>query len=133
VRLTGGEYDILFSTEEHFRLAGAAAFRCAMERAGSRLLEPWCEVEVDVPADEVGPTLSALTNRRGRILGLEMHGRGVATVRASVPHRELRTFAPRLMALTAGRGRFVRRGTHYEALPASLAAEAIRSSPFRTG
>ncbi len=130
VCLTGGEYDILFSTEDHFRLAGQAGFRAALERAGTRILEPWTEVEITIPADDVGPLLGALQNIRARIQGMEVRSGGVTCVRSSVPERELRAFAPRLMAISAGRGRFVRGASHYEDLPSDLTKEAIHASPF---
>jgi elongation factor G len=130
VRCTGGEYDILQSTEEHFRLAGERGVKLALEKAGTKLLEPWWSVDVRVPAGEVGVILAEIGARRGRITGLEVDGRE-ATVYADCPFRELRTFGPRLQALTAGRGRYLARPSHYDALPANLVREAIASSPFR--
>lgn len=129
VHLTRGDYDILFSTEDHLREAGALALRAALEQVGTRILEPWCEVEVRAPADEVGGVLNALSGIRGRIQGMDVEG-DLARIAATVPYRELRTFAPRLQALTSGRGRFDQRRSHFEAVPASLVDEAIQSSPF---
>jgi len=132
VRLRGGEYDILQSTDDHFVAAGRNALRNALSRSGTRLLEPWWTLQAWIPAECVGDLLADVSSHRGRILGVES-GAGVAGshVRALCPHRELRTFAGRLQRLTGGRGTFSTAPSHYEALPAHLVPEAIADSPFR--
>lgn len=132
VRVLGGDYDILVSDDEHFRVAGERAARAALDKAGTRLLEPWSAVDVHVPFGEVGAVLAELGARRARITGLEVHGAD-ASVRADCPVRELRTFGPRLQAITGGRGTFVSRPARHEPLPASLVKEAVAASPQRNG
>ena len=130
LHLTGGDYDILQSTDDHFRLAGEKAVRTALERSGTRLLEPWWEVEVSSPQGSLGDLISDISAHRGRILGMEVEG-GLARLTAHSPYRELRTFAARLQTLTGGRGRFHTRMSHYEVLPDNLLREAIEASPHR--
>lgn len=120
--LTGGDYDILQSTEEHLRIAGERAARAALESAGTDLLEPWSEVVVRVPQAALGELISDIASNRGRIVGMEVEG-DEAQVVASCPHRELRTFAPRLEGITGGRGRFSLRELHYERVPPQLIDE----------
>jgi elongation factor G len=153
VRLVGGDFDILESTEDHFRLAGELAVRRALDgappashpptplpapqrkpvsaapearptdawnTARTRLLEPWVEVVVWAGPSQSGEVFSELASRRSRIVGLEVAGEDAA-IHASVPYRELRTFAPRLQAITGGRGRFVSGEWHWEPLPANIA------------
>ena len=129
VACSGGAYDMLVSTDDHMALASERAVRTALDRTGTRLLEPWWRVEVRVPADEVGPILAEIAVRRGRVHGLEVDGRE-ASVFADCPYRELRGLGPRLQALTAGRGRFTGYPSHYDALPTALVREAIAASPF---
>lgn len=130
VRLVGGGYDILQSTEDHFRIAGELAARRALEEAGTRLLEPWWQVDVYAPSDDIGSVISEVAQRRGRVVGLEVLG-GETRLCAQVPYRELRTFGPRLESVSAGRGRFFGEPSHYELAPDHLVDEAIRASPFR--
>jgi elongation factor G len=132
VRCTDGDYDILQTTDDHVRAAAEKAVRAALEKAGTRLLEPWWSVHVVVPSDDVGQVLADLGARRARIQGLEVDGRQ-ASVFADCPYRELRAFGPRLQALTAGRGRFTAHASHYDVLPAHLVKEAVAASPFRMG
>ncbi|MEZ4241789.1 MAG: hypothetical protein R3F59_37705 [Myxococcota bacterium] len=95
LRLTGGAYDILQSTDDHFRLAGERAARTALQRAGTRVLEPWVDIEVQAPQQALGDLISDISAHRGRILGMEVDGPWAKLV-ASCPYRELRTFASRL-------------------------------------
>ncbi|MBW1876906.1 MAG: hypothetical protein JRI25_02440 [Deltaproteobacteria bacterium] len=130
VRCVGGEYDMLSSEGEHFRRAGARALRAALKKSGTDLLEPWCSVRVEAAADEVGPVLSEIGSCRGRILDMEV-GRRTVRIDSQLPYRELRTFSPRLQAVTGGRGRFTTTHSHYEKLPREFVREAITESPYR--
>jgi len=129
VKLIGGEYDILQSTDDHFRRAGEKGVRSALERAGTRLLEPWWSVSITVPAANLGDLINDLGAHRGRVVGMEVDATE-ATVQAHSPYRELRTFAARLSALTHGQGHFRAEPDHYEPLPEELVGEAIAQSPF---
>jgi elongation factor G len=131
VRCAGGELDVLESTDEHFRGAGERAIRAALERVGTRLLEPWHRVEVRIPADAVGVVLSELSARRGRIQGLEVNGAS-ARISCECPIRELRTFGQRLHALTGGRGDFSSRPSVYDVLPQNLVKDAMAASPAKS-
>jgi len=122
-----GQYDMLCSTEDHFQKAAANAMRNALQATGTRLLEPWQQVEVHAPAHEVGAVLQDLTSHRGRILDVRVDGEAI--VQAVCPERETRTLAARLGALTGGRGWFSADHSHYDVLPEPLVAEALRSSP----
>ncbi|MCB9678564.1 MAG: 50S ribosome-binding GTPase [Alphaproteobacteria bacterium] len=130
VRLTGGEYDILQSTEDHFRIAGEIATRSALEQAGTHILEPWWQVDVYARGNEVGHVIAEISSRRGRIVGLEVLG-AETRVCAHMPYRDLRTFGPRLQGATSGRGRFYGEFSHYEPAPDHILTEAIADSPFR--
>jgi elongation factor G len=135
IRLRGGEYDILQSTDEHFVAAGRIALQEALARSGTRLLEPWWTVAALIPEECVGDVLADLSSHRGRILGVEPTESCMTTgvsIRALCPHRELRTFAARLQGLTGGRGRFSTEVSHYEPLPRHLLKEAIAASPYRS-
>lgn len=137
ITITDGEYDVFASTDDHFVLAGERAIKAALEQASTRLLEPWWRIEVRSPGAEVGTVLAEIRTRRGRVVGLEMaESNGdiapPARIFADCPYRELRSFAPRLLSLTAGRGRFSGRPHDYEPVPPNLVKEAVYASPYRT-
>lgn len=129
VRIEDGEYDMFVTTDEHVAQAAELATRDALARVGSVLIEPWWRIEVRVPADMIGALYAEIGSRRGRVGGLEVDGAD-ATVSADCPYRELRTFGPRLLAITAGRGRFIGRLVRYDVLPAAFVHDAVSSSPF---
>lgn len=130
IRLTGGEYDALESTEDHFETAGEIAVKTALRTAGTELLEPWSEVVVHVPPDQVGDVLSDLGAHRAQVQDVQV-GQQEASIVAHCPDREVRTLSARLETLTRGAGWFVARPSHYDRLPAHLVSEAVRSSPYR--
>lgn len=124
--LQNGDYDMLVSTDEHLRAAGERAAAAALERAGTRVLEPWRQVDVRAPSPTLGDLIADLTAHRGRILGLQMDDQDVV-LSAEAPYRELRTYGARLRGLTSGRGWFELSATHYEPAPEWLVPEANAS------
>ncbi|MGH8882082.1 MAG: EF-Tu/IF-2/RF-3 family GTPase, partial [Stackebrandtia sp.] len=59
------------SSDAAFQSAGALALRDAASHAELHLLEPIHEVEITVPDGYVGPVMSDLSSRRGRVLGTD--------------------------------------------------------------
>ncbi|MYS37049.1 elongation factor G [Streptomyces sp. KhCrAH-43] len=109
------------SSDAAFRTAGALALREAAADAHVRFLEPVAEVRVLVPDDCVGPVMSDLSGRRGRVTGTEQSGTGRTLVRADVPEPEIGRYAVGLRSLTHGTGRFDRACARHEPMPAQLA------------
>ncbi|GAA5074454.1 hypothetical protein GCM10023319_08780 [Nocardia iowensis] len=75
-----------------------------------------------VSDDYVGPVLSDLSGRRGRVLGTEPHGSGRTRIHAEVPELELSRYAIDLRSLSHGTGDFTRSYTRHEPMPGQLAA-----------
>ncbi|TFV85823.1 elongation factor G-like protein EF-G2 [Blastococcus sp. CT_GayMR16] len=127
VRLTlvDGKSHSVDSSDAAFQAAGALALRELAAAAGTRVLEPWCEVQVVVPAEFVGAVMSDLSGRRARVTGSEADpSRDRTTVRAEVPEIELLTYPGVLRSVTHGTGSFSRSPLGYEAAPASVAVPA---------
>jgi elongation factor G len=123
VTLVDGKSHSVDSSDAAFQAAGALALRELAAAAGTRVLEPWCEVSVDVPAEYVGAVMSDLSARRARVTGTEAVGER-ATVRAEVPEVELLGYPGVLRSVTHGTGSFDRRPLGYEPAPASVAVPA---------
>jgi elongation factor G len=113
VTLTGGKAHSVDSSDMAFQSAGALALREAAESAGTVTLEPYDEVQVRVPEDLVGPVLSDLAARHGRVLGQDSDD-GYAVLRAHVPARELIRYPIDLRSATHGTGSFTRTFAGYE-------------------
>lgn len=109
------------SSDAAFQTAGALALREAAAEAHVQFLEPVAEVGVLVPDAYVGPVMSDLSGRRGRVTGTEQSGSGRTLVRADVPELEIGRYAVDLRALTHGTGRFDRSYARHEPMPPQLA------------
>jgi elongation factor G len=126
VTLVDGKAHSVDSSDAAFQAAGALAVRELVAAAGTRVLEPWCEVDVIVPAEYVGAVMSDLSARRARVTGSEAASdRDRTTVRAEVPEVELLTYPGVLRSVTHGTGSFERRALGYEPAPASVAAVPV--------
>src|SRR3954447_11278650 len=122
VTLVDGKAHSVDSSDAAFQAAGALALRELAAAAGTRVLEPWCDIEVVVPGEYVGAVMSDLSGRRARGTGSEADpGRDRTTVRAEVPEAELLTYPGVLRSVTHGTGSFSRRPLGYEPAPSSVA------------
>ncbi len=123
VTLVDGKAHSVDSSDAAFQSAGALAVRELAAAAGTRVLEPWCEVEVVVPGEHVGAVMSDLSARRARVTGTDADPlRDRTTVRAEVPEIELLGYAGALRSVSHGTGSFGRRPLGHEPAPASLVA-----------
>lgn len=120
VTLRDGKAHSVDSSDAAFQTAGALALREAASETGIQLLEPVAEISVLVPDDCVGPVMSDLSGRRGRVVGTEQSGAGRTLVRAEVPELEIGRYAVDLRSLSHGTGRFDRAYARHEAMPAHL-------------
>ncbi|MEV0375768.1 elongation factor G-like protein EF-G2 [Streptomyces sp. NPDC050636] len=123
VTLLDGKAHSVDSSDAAFQMAGALALREAAAGARIDLLEPVAEVSVLVPDDFVGPVMSDLSGRRGRVVGTEQSGAGRTLVRAEVPEIEIGRYAVDLRSLSHGTGRFQRVYVRHEPMPPQLAAK----------
>jgi elongation factor G len=125
VTLVDGKSHSVDSSDAAFQAAGALALRELAAAAGTRVLEPWCEVDVMVPGEYVGAVMSDLSARRARVTGSEADPvRDRTTVRAEVPEVELLSYPGVLRSVSHGTGSFSRRPLGFEPAPASVAVPA---------
>ena len=122
VTLVDGKSHSVDSSDAAFQAAGALAVRELAAAAGTRVLEPWCVIEVVVPGEYVGAVMSDLSARRARVTGSEADpDRDRTTVRAEIPEVELLSYPGVLRSVTHGTGSFSRQQLGYEPAPASVA------------
>jgi elongation factor G len=114
------------SSEICFKIAGAGAFKKAMEAASPVLLEPIVKLKVIVPDNYTGDIMSDLNNKRGRVQGMLPEG-GYNTIEAEVPLSEVQRYAIDLKSITQGRGRYTFTFSHLEEVPA-FAAQKIAAA-----
>jgi elongation factor G len=124
VRLVDGKHHDVDSSEMAFKIAGAMAFKEAMEAADPVLLEPIVRLVVSCPEDVVGDVIGDLNSRRGHPLGMEPKG-SVTEVRAEVPMAEVLDYAPDLRSISGGRADFEVDFDRYEEVPVHLAEKVV--------
>ncbi|MGW4236654.1 elongation factor G-like protein EF-G2 [Streptomyces sp. NPDC004749] len=121
VTLLDGKAHSVDSSDAAFQTAGALALREAAGEGAIQLLEPVADVAVLVPDAYVGPVMSDLSGRRGRVVGTEQAGPGRTLIRAEVPELELGRYTVDLRSVTHGAGRFDRSYARHEPMPTAVA------------
>ncbi|MCX3062557.1 elongation factor G-like protein EF-G2 [Streptomyces beihaiensis] len=125
VTLLDGKAHSVDSSDAAFQTAGALALREAAADARIHLLEPVAEVRVLVGDAYVGPVMSDLSGRRGRVVGTEQAPGGRTLIHADVPEIEIGRYAVDLRSLSHGTATFSRHYARHEPMPAQL-SERIR-------
>lgn len=123
VRLVGGKAHSVDSSDAAFQAAGALALREAAAASRILLLEPVSAVTISVPENFVGPVMTDLSSRRGRMTGTSSAG-DLTEINAEIPDAELLRYAIELRALTAGTGDFRRSYLRHEPVPTKTAVHA---------
>ncbi|WP_040198065.1 elongation factor G [Candidatus Soleaferrea massiliensis] len=126
VELYDGSYHEVDSSEMAFKIAGSMAFKEALRKADSVILEPIMRVDVTVPEEYMGDVMGDLNSRRGQIQGMEAIN-GAQQITAFVPLSEMFGYATDMRSKTQGRGQYVMQPSHYIEVPKSI-AEKIMSA-----
>jgi elongation factor G len=119
-----GSYHDVDSSEMSFKLATRLSFKKGILDAAPVLLEPIMNVEVTVPDQYMGDVMGDFNSRRGRIMGMEAHGR-LQVVKAQAPLAEMFRYAIILRSMTSGQGNFSMEYSHYEEVPGDIAKKVI--------
>ena len=119
-----GSYHDVDSSEMSFKLATRLSFKKGIMDANPVLLEPVMDVEVTVPERFMGDVMGDFNSRRGRIMGMEGHGK-LQVVKAQCPLAEMFRYAIILRSMTSGEGSFSMEYSHYEEVPAEIAKKVI--------
>ena len=120
--LYDGAYHDVDSSAIAFEIAGRGAMREAANKAGIKLLEPIMKVEVVTPDEYLGDVIGDLNSRRGQIQGTDTRGNAQA-VEANVPLANMFGYVNELRSFTQGRAQYSMQFSHYDEVPANVAAE----------
>jgi len=116
VALIDGKYHDVDSSALTFEIAARVAFREALQKARSVLLEPIMKVEVMTPEDCIGPVTGDLNLRRGQIQGQDMRG-NATVINAMVPLMNMFGYVNDLRSMSQGRAVFTMQFDHYAPAP----------------
>lgn len=127
VAITFGSFHEVDSSELAFKMAGIFAMKEAVRKANGIILEPIMKVEVTTPDEYQGDILGDLNRRRGKIAAIE--NKSEATIlRADVPLAEMFGYATAVRSLSKGRAAYSMEPSHFEPVPASIAATILESA-----
>jgi len=125
-----GSYHSVDSSEQAFKVAGSMAFRSVAKQARPILLEPIITVSVRTPEEYMGEVMADLSQRRGRVLGMDADGHW-QEVKAHVPLAELYKYSTSLRSLTHGKGVHTREFSGYEPVPADVTEKVVAEAETR--
>jgi elongation factor G len=130
VTLVDGQTHSVDSSEMAFRTVGRLIVEEALEKVGTILLEPIEKLTVFSPSPSASNVTSALTARRGQILGLAPREdwRGWERIDAYLPQSERQGLIAELRGLTQGLGAFEADFDHMSELHGRLAEEAAQTA-----
>ncbi len=125
VSVYDGKYHPVDSKEVAFRAAGKGAFIDAISKAKPALLEPIVNMEVTIPAENVGDITGDLSSKRGRVVGQEMLPGNFIVIKAQVPLAEVTQYTSQLKSVTGGRGSYAMTLSHYEPVPPNVQQQIV--------
>ena len=125
VSIYDGKHHPVDSKEVAFRAAGREAFKDGVKNAKPVLLEPIVNIEVTVPAENVGDITGDLASKRGRVLGQDILAGNIIVIKAQVPLSEVAQYNSQLKSVTSGRGSYSMTLSHYELVPPNVQQQIV--------
>jgi len=120
-----GKHHPVDSKEVAFRAAGKGAFKDGVLKAKPVLLEPIVNMEVTIPAENVGDITGDLSSKRGRVLGQDTLPGNIIVIKAQVPLSEVAQYNSQLKSVTGGRGSYSMTLSHYELVPPNVQQQIV--------
>lgn len=124
--IVDGQAHAVDSNEIAFRLATKGAFRQGFQSAGGIVLEPIMKVEVEVPTEFQGSTVSGLSRRRGMILGSE-NVEDNCVIEAEVPLSEMFGYSSDIRSTTEGKGTFSMEFVRHAPVPKDAQEKIVKA------
>lgn len=125
VSIYDGKHHPVDSKEVAFRAAGKGAFLDALEKAKPVLLEPIVNIEISIPAENIGDIAGDLAGKRGRVIGQDMLPGNMMLIKAQVPLSEVTQYNSQLKSVTGGRGSYSMSLSHYEVVPPNIQMQVV--------
>ena len=124
VELYDGSYHQVDSSEMAFKICGSMAFKEAVKKVGSDLLEPMMKVEVNTPLSYVGGVTGDLSSRRGRVESLELKN-DFQIIHATVPLSQMFGYTGSLRNVSQGRASSAMEFKEFAKVPNSIVEKIL--------
>jgi elongation factor G len=121
VTLYDGKYHRVDSSDMAFQTAARKAIKAVFSNPKAKpvLLEPYMELDIQCPAENVGDVMGDLNSRRARVNSMTTEGKR-GKISASVPMNEILRYTNVLRSITSGRGSFTMKFDRYEEAPPNV-------------
>ncbi|GAB5031553.1 elongation factor g [Nannochloropsis oceanica] len=123
--LVDGAFHDVDSSVLAFEIAGRAAAREGLRKAGSKLMEPMMKVEVVTPEEYMGDVIGDINSRRGQIAELGERG-NAKTVEAMVPLANMFQYVSSLRSMSKGRASYSMELNAYDVVPPNVQEEVVK-------
>lgn len=130
VTLVDGSFHSVDSSELSFRIAGRQAMSEALPQCQPYLLEPMCRVTIDTPNGATSKASSAISSRRGQILGIGSHPSWPRwdRVEATIPEAGLHGLDAELRSMSQGLATFEAHYDHVAELNGKIADDVVKQA-----
>jgi elongation factor G len=128
VTLIDGSFHSVDSSELAFRIAGRVAMGDALPQCQPYLLEPMCHLVIDAPGGATSKASSAVSSRRGQILGIGSHPDWPRwdRVEAMIPEAGLQGLDAELRSMSQGLASFKAKYDHVSEINGRIAEDAVK-------
>ena len=127
VTLIDGSFHAVDSDQLSFEICGRQAFKAALAKGKSVLMEPIMAAEVVTPEEYMGDIIADFNRRRGQVEGMETTKTGARVVKAKVPLSEKFGYVTVLRTISSGRATSSMEFSHYDVVPDGIAKEVIEN------
>lgn len=111
--LTAIEYSGHIEDSVGFKIAVSQAVKDACIKGEPKILEPVMKIEIIAPYEFMGEIIGSIQARKGTIEGFEEKG-NTRVIKAAAPLDRMFGYSTELRSLTAGRGTFSMKFSHYD-------------------
>ncbi len=112
------------STELSCKVASTLAFRDAVGKNKTQLLEPLFDVEIQTPEEFMGSVIGDLNSRRGKVVSYSTKNQ-MQVIQAEVPLMTLFGYATEIRSLSQGRASFSMKFNRYALVPTKVEQEIL--------
>lgn len=124
VCLIDGSYHDVDSDALSFEICAKTAYREALRKTKTVLMEPIMAVEVLTPELYMGDIVGDLNRRRGQMEGMDSRA-GLQVIKAKVPLGEMFGYITQLRTMSSGRASTTMEFSHYAETPRNIADAVI--------
>jgi elongation factor G len=130
VVLTDGSYHAVDSSELAFRMAGRIAMNDGLKQCDSCLLEPVEKIEIFAPSTATSKITSAISVRRGQILGYDTREGwpGWDRIEVYLPQAERHDLIVELRSVTQGLGGYRAEFSHMQEVVGRVAEDIVQKT-----